>query len=135
VAARAENADFGRILLNQQRRRIERRDRMTQTALATLLPCYGLLALRRVFGPLFLLMVASAAAVAHFGTGTPLWYEPRLNFPDQTGSGLGLLVIAVFVYVASLFAYFRRLSRERSGGPAPIRSRLAQITHLTAKAA
>lgn len=135
VAARAENPDFGRILLNQQRRKIERMDRWVQTGLATLVPCYGLVSLRRVFGPLLLLIIGFAALEPRLGLTPPLWYEPHLKFPEHGGAAMIGLIVAGLVFATSLLGYLSRRAAERTADPTPIRSRVAQISQFTAEAA
>jgi tetratricopeptide (TPR) repeat protein len=135
VAARADNPDFGRILLAQQRRKIERQEHWVQTALATLVPCYGLVSLRRVFGPLLLLTIGFAALAPRFGLVPPLWYEPHLKFPEFGSGAMVGLFVAVLVFATSLIGYLSRRARERATDPTPIRSRVAQISQYTAEAA
>lgn len=135
VAARAENPDFGRILLNQQRRKTERMDHWIQTALATLVPCYGLVSLRRVFGPLLLLIIGFGALSPRLGLTPPLWYEPHLKFPESGGAATIGLIVAVLVFATSLLGYLSRRAAERTVNATPIRSRVAQISQFTAEAA
>ncbi|HYM80130.1 MAG TPA: hypothetical protein VEY91_01815, partial [Candidatus Limnocylindria bacterium] len=135
AAARAQNPEFGRILLHQHRRRVERRQRLVRTALATLLPGYGLLALRRVFGPLALLVSAAALVVHALGLGAPFAFEPRLGFMETKPSNVLAVLPWVAIFAFSLMGYFSRLARAPVLDTSPVRSRVAPISRMTAKAA
>src|SRR5437867_3263742 len=111
VEAQAESPDFARALLGQHRLRIERRRRSVRTALATLLPGYGLLSLRRVFRPLALIMTAIWLALPWFGFRVPFVWEPRAT-ASGLGSGVATLVLWGLVYACSFVGYLARARRS-----------------------
>ncbi|HZJ71824.1 MAG TPA: tetratricopeptide repeat protein, partial [Planctomycetota bacterium] len=75
---RAESPDFARLLLQQVRRRRERVHDLVQTAFATLVPGWGLVAFHRVFSPLAILVAVMALLGPLFGAVPPFACEPRL---------------------------------------------------------
>ena len=77
TAARAESPEFGRVLLSQQRRRVERVRMAVQAGFVALVPGLGLAAARRVIGALVLLTVAAWLALS--------WFDAR--GPFALGSG------------------------------------------------
>jgi len=78
IAARAESAEFGRVLLAQQRRRTERTGAILRTVVSTTVPGWGMIATRRTLAALVLL------------GGTSLLVMPLLEVrgPFALGSGL-----------------------------------------------
>ena len=124
LEARAESPDFARVLLLQRQRSVRGRRNLLRTALATLIPGYGLLAFRAVFAPLVLLVWAAAMACAWIGTSAPFSYEPRLmladgEFPVPVQIGLWALL-----YVVSVSRYFASVVRANAQStPLPVSSR------------
>ena len=127
VEARAETPDFGRVLLLQHRRQVRRSQRLLCTALATVIPGYGLLAFRRVV-PAVLLLSASAALVAvATGVAAPFSYETRLAVTAQEVPLAVLLGSWVVIYAFSIFGYFANVARAdvaEAAQAAPVRSRI-----------
>ena len=126
VEARAESPDFARMFLLQHRRAILRRRDLMRTALATLIPGFGLLATGRVVAPVLLLTVTSALIAPRLGFGAPFWYEPHLSF----AAGEIPVPLAAFawsvIYAAALLGYFvqcARLRARESEPDGPVRSR------------
>ena len=127
VEARAETPDFGRVLLLQHRRQVRRSQRRWCTALATVIPGYGLLSFRRVV-PAVLLLSASAALVAvATGFAAPFSYETRLAVTAQEVPLAVLLGTWVVIYAISIFGYFANVVRAdaaEAAQAAPVRSRI-----------
>jgi hypothetical protein len=125
--ARAETPDFGRVLLLQRRRQVRRAERLACTALAVLVPGYGLLAFRRVV-PAVLLLSASAALVAvAAGLATPFSFESRLAVTAQEVPLPVLVGSWVAIYGISIFGYFANVVRAdaaEAAQAAPVRSRV-----------
>jgi len=78
AGARAESTEFGRVLLMQQRRRVEQVRKGVRAGFVALIPGFGLAAARRVIGALVLLALASWLALP--------WLEAQ--GPFALGSGL-----------------------------------------------
>ena len=132
VESRAETPDFGRVLLLQHRRQAHRGQRLLRTALATLIPGYGLLAFRRVL-PAVLLLSASAALVAvGAGFAAPFVFEARIADPVQEVPLAVLVAIWVALYATSILGYLANVVRadaEEAALTAPVRSRIRLSTH------
>jgi tetratricopeptide (TPR) repeat protein len=81
IAARAESGEFGRVLLLQQRRKVERVRAMVRTAGAALVPGLGLLARQRVLASLVLLTATAWLATGWLGVPrrsvSPSRWAPR----------------------------------------------------------
>jgi tetratricopeptide (TPR) repeat protein len=106
VQAQAESPEFARVLLMQRRRGVQKGRHLLRTALASLVPGYGMMALDRAFLPLVLLCGTGALLSGWLGLRTPFFYEPRVL---QTGSDLPVaLCIALWaiIYGVSLLSYF-----------------------------
>jgi tetratricopeptide (TPR) repeat protein len=127
VEARAETPDFARVLLLQRRNQVRRSRRLLRTALAMIIPGYGLLSFRRVV-PAVLLLATSAALVAvAAGCGTPFSYETRLAVPVQEVPLAAQVGIWVAVYAISILGYFGDVVRAdavEASQAAPVRSRI-----------
>jgi tetratricopeptide (TPR) repeat protein len=106
IAARAESGEFGRVLLLQQRRKIEHGRSMIRTAGAALVPGLGLLARQRVFASLVLLSATAWIATGWLGVPAPFGLSQALG-AEQDANGWGIAVFAVLVYAISLLAYLR----------------------------
>jgi tetratricopeptide (TPR) repeat protein len=110
--APAESPEFARVLLLQRRRAVQKQRSLVRTALAALIPGYGMLALNRAFLPLVLLTVTGALTSGWIGLRTPFFYEPRVL---ETGNEIPLAVTLaqwIFVYAVSLLGYM--VARARS---------------------
>ena len=127
VEARAETPDFGRVLLLQHRGTVRRSRRQLRTALALLIPGYGLLAFRRVV-PAILLLTASAVLVTTAaGFGAPYSYETRLAVPVQEVPFALQVGTWVVIYLISILGYLGNVIRAdaaEAAQAAPVRSRI-----------
>lgn len=131
IEARAESQEFGRLLLSQHSRQQRRLGDLARTAMATLVPGYGLLAFRRVVPALLLFSAGAALACMWLGLVGPFPYEPGLHLPAATIPLPVIVVLTVLLYAASLAGYFANVSRARAQASyvaAPTRSRVAQAT-------
>jgi tetratricopeptide (TPR) repeat protein len=131
VEARAETPDFGRVLLLQHRSQVRRSRRRLRTALAILIPGYGLLSFRRVVPAVLLLAVSAALVAVAAGCGAPYSYETRLAVPAQ-GAPFAVQAGAwVAIYAISILAYLGSLGRAdaaEAAQAAPVRSRIRLST-------
>jgi len=113
--------------LFQHRRQLRRSRRRLRTALALLIPGYGLLSFRRAV-PAVLLLVASAALVAvAAGCGAPFSYETRLAVPLQEIPFAVQAGAWVTIYAISILGYFGNVVRAdaaEAAQAAPVRSRI-----------
>lgn len=127
IEARAETPDFGRVLLFQHRRQLRRSRRRLRTALALLIPGYGLLSFRRAV-PAVLLLAASAALLAvATGRGAPFSYETRLAVPVQEIPFAVQAGAWIAIYAISILGYFGSMVRAdavEAALAAPVRSRI-----------
>jgi tetratricopeptide (TPR) repeat protein len=138
VETRAETPDFARVLLQQHRRTIQHSQDMIRTALATLIPGYGLLSLQRAALPFVLLVVTAALTAPWIGLSAPFSFEPRLALSSAEVPLPLLMGIWISVYALSLIGYFSQLARIRSQAASlsgPIRSRSAQASRRVTAAA
>ena len=132
VEAQAESPEFARVLLLQQRRKATRAADLTRTALAAILPGYGLLAFRHTFLPILLLAVSASLARGWLGLSAPYAVEPRLALPGQSVPVAVLVTAWLAVYAISLSGYLTQLARARAQAErlaAPTRSRATQARH------
>jgi tetratricopeptide (TPR) repeat protein len=136
--ALADSPEFARVLLARLRSRRERGLSMVRSALATLLPGYGLLAFQRVF--------RATAMIAAVGLLTAPWFGVTAPFSFHSWPGLGLGTVSpllplaawVLIYSNSLLGYFAHAARaaeQAAAAAAPVRSRPSAATRATAKAA
>jgi tetratricopeptide (TPR) repeat protein len=131
ISAGAETPEFSRVLLLQHRARRRDGARIGRTALAALVPGYGLLAHHRVFGPTLLIACAWLLARLAFGFEPPFSMTPRLSQPGGDVPVALLMVGLLAVYTWSLVGYFVVVARERgreSQLAAATRGRLTQST-------
>jgi hypothetical protein len=127
VEARAETPDFGRVLLLQHRSQLRRSRRRLRTALALLIPGYGLLSFRRVVPAVLLLAVSAALVAVATGYGAPFSYETRLAVPVQEIPFALQAGAWVAIYASSILGYFGSLARADAAEAAlaaPVRSRI-----------
>jgi tetratricopeptide (TPR) repeat protein len=125
--ARAETPDFGRVLLLQHRRRVRRSQRLLRTALATVIPGFGLLAFRRVVAAVLLLSASAALVALGAGFAAPFSYEARLAAPGQEAPLVVLVGLWAALYAVSLQGYVVQILRadaEEAAQAAPVRSRI-----------
>ncbi|HEY3216535.1 MAG TPA: tetratricopeptide repeat protein [Candidatus Eisenbacteria bacterium] len=112
VAARAESLEFSRVLLGQRARKLNRTGRWAQTVIAALIPGFGPLAVRRVFGGVLLLVASSALVSSQLGIHGPFLYESRTGLGSATGGGLLACVGWGVIYGVSLLVYFGQIERD-----------------------
>jgi hypothetical protein len=112
VAARAESLEFSRFLLGQRARKVIRANRWAQTAIVALIPGFGFLAVRRVFGGVVVLAASSALVSSQLGIYGPFLYESRMGLGTAAGGGLLAWVWWGLIYGASLVAYFGHVERD-----------------------
>jgi tetratricopeptide (TPR) repeat protein len=106
ISASAESGEFGRVLLLQQRRKVERMRAMVRTAGAALVPGFGLLARQRVLASLVLLAATAWLATGWLGVPAPFGLSQSLG-AEESAEAWGIAVCAVVVYAISLLAYLR----------------------------
>ncbi len=138
IEARAENPDFARVLLLQHQRQLLRRRDLVRTAVATIIPGFGLLAFRRVITPVLLLALTAMVASRWLGGPLPYAFEPRLALAGPPLPVALTLGIALLVYAVSLFTYVDQVARARARAAslaAPVRSRSVQATRRMPAAA
>ena len=131
VEAQAETQDFSRLLLLQTRNKHTRRAHWIRTALAAVVPGYGLLAHRHVFTSVMLLGTTWVLAQLWFGYAPPFALEPRLTMP---GEEIPIVLIAgVFlgVQLVSLLGYFHKTAKEREREASLAASQRGRITQST----
>lgn len=97
IAARAESPEFGRVLLGQQRRRVERIRGAVRAAFVALIPGVGLAAARRVFTAVTV-MVGIACLVMP-------WLEARAPFALGTGLEVAFDTPGWLIAASWLLAY------------------------------
>jgi tetratricopeptide (TPR) repeat protein len=136
VEARAESGDFGHVLLDQQRRRVEHRRRSVRTALASLVPGFGFATFQDVFSTLGMTMLVSWLGLVALGVNPP--FDSRHDF-GLAGPGVPvpviftLWVVAYGVSILRFVAHQAKIDGQNAGGP--IRSKVAQVTHRREEAA
>ncbi len=113
VEARAESNEFVRVLLLQRRSAVRRTVHLARTALAAVVPGYGLLALQSTVLPLLILVATAAMCGSWLGQRTPFFFEPRLlhgahDMPVALTFGLWLAI-----YSISLLGYLLKDSRHQ----------------------
>ena len=136
VEARAETPDFGRVLLGQQRRKVERARRSTRTAFAALVPGFGLATFHDVFGAAAVSSLVAWLVMVLLGVTPP--FDARHDF-GLAGPGVPAVVLLALwatAYGVSILRYVTRQARlDAQQDEGPIKSRAAQVTHRRAEAA
>jgi hypothetical protein len=136
VVARAETPDFGRVLLGQQKRRVDRTRRSARTAFASLVPGLGFALFHEVVGAVAIAALASWLVMVMLGVTPP--FDARHDF-GLAGPGLPAVVLLAAwagLYGISILRYITRQSRQDAEDEgSPTRSRVAQATHRRAEAA
>ena len=113
IEAQAETLDFSRVLLVRHRTQRNRRAHLVRTAIAALLPGFGLLAYQRVFTAVGLLGAAWLLARAWAGAAPPFAIEPRLTLSGPEVPVVLIVGLYLVIYAISLLAYARLTARER----------------------
>ncbi len=136
--ALAESPDFARVLLGRLRGRRARSQRFVRTALATLLPGYGLLAYQRVFRATLMIVGAVLLTAPWFGVSAPFSYHSWPGLRAGTVSPVLPLAGWMLIYANSLLGYFSHAARaaeQEAALATPVRSRPSTAGSVTAKAA
>jgi tetratricopeptide (TPR) repeat protein len=132
IGAGAETPEFSRVLLLQHRTRRRNGTRLARTALAALVPGYGLLAHHRVFGPTLLISFSWLLARLAFDFSVPFSLTPRLSFPGGEVPAVVLIAGMIVVYAWSLGGYVVVVNLERAREAqldSATRGRITQSTH------
>jgi tetratricopeptide (TPR) repeat protein len=119
VENQAESAEFARVLLMQRRRGVARRWEMSRTALATLIPGFGMLALNRLTLPILLLSATAGLCGPWIGLHAPFSYEPRLLESARDAALWATIGAWLLVYAISLLGYIVASAREQERAEAP----------------
>ncbi len=139
VESRAASPDFARVLLAQRSRKVNGTVHLCRTALATLIPGFGLLCFQRLFTPILLLSGTAALAARLFGMSEPFAFEPRLTVGNSEVPVPLLIGLWLLIYATSILGYFGRVAHEKAqaaSNAAPTRNtRIAQATRRAAEAA
>jgi len=101
----ATTPEFGRLLLFKRRRETRRRQGHVRTAIAIVVPGYGVMAFDRLMLGWTLTLATALSALVLFSGHAPFPYDPRIiaNGPRPlAGFAIGLFAVAYFV---SLFSY------------------------------
>ncbi|MFM7231298.1 MAG: tetratricopeptide repeat protein [bacterium] len=133
IAAGATTVEFSKSLLQRHRNQHRDRRRLGRTALATLVPGYGLVAHHRVFGPAVIL--ATTWFLGRLLAGAPMPYSltPRLSLPGSELPPQFLLVALVVVQLWSLTAYLVVMARDRRREAQLEAASRGRITQSTAR--
>lgn len=116
----AQAFEFSRMLLRRHRDRAQRTGRIARTAVAMIVPGFGLLAMRRVFSPLVILSLAAALLHIASGDGAPFAYVARFATPDRD-LRLALSIPWAALYVWSIAGYLIALATAGTGRRLPVR--------------
>jgi Tfp pilus assembly protein PilF len=119
VELQAESAEFARVLLMQRRRGVARRWELLRTALATLIPGFGLLALDHLFTPLVLMTSTAALCGPLIGLVAPFTYEPRLLEGARDSAMWAGVFASLLVYALSLLGYLVARTRQKENVEPP----------------
>jgi len=103
IAGRAESGEFGRVLLLGRRRQVERRRSIARTLAAGLLPGFGMIARRRVFGAL--LLVAASVDLVSRWLDLQAPYALGIQLGRGVGPSWGLAASAATIYALSVLGY------------------------------
>ena len=136
--SRAESPEFVKVLLGRERGRVERRRRLARTALATLVPGYGLLAFQAVASVVFILTAMATLVAPWLGARAPFAYQPGPGPTDNHAFILGTIMALILLDLASLLGYVTRTARASAQAAttrAPVRSRPTPARPPTARAA
>jgi len=131
ICGGVETQEFSRVLLLQHRARRRNADRYVRTAVAALVPGFGLLAHNRVFGPVAMLSGTWLLGRLMVGAAMPFAVTPRLSIPGADLPVELVMLGLVVVYAWSLAAYALVMTLERAREAqleAATHGRLAQAT-------
>ena len=132
--AQAGTQEFSRVLLMRYRQNHLKRQHLSRTALAALIPGYGLLAHRRVFTAIVLLGSTWLLARLWFAEAPPFAIEPRLTLAGQEVPVAGIVAMFLLVYSISLARYFHLSAREHEREAALAAAGRGRITQSTRRA-
>ena len=113
VSGGGETQEFSRVLLLQHRAKRRDNQRYVRTALAALIPGYGLLAHHRVVGPVTMLTITWLLARIGFSSVLPFAVTPRLTIPGSELPHIFVMLALTAVYAWSLGAYALVMTIER----------------------
>ena len=122
LAARAQTPEFGRVLLLQQKRRVERLGAILSTTLAALIPGLGLVASRRMFYAIGLLMIAALLTTTSLMVRPPFPLGQELF--DSQSAGISAVTAWLLLYALSIGGYLGR-KPEAEVSAKPGKGRLA----------
>lgn len=138
VRGGAETQEFSKVLLLQQQARRRAASRYLRAVFATLVPGFGLVSMRRVFGPVLLLMVTWLLGRCALGHSLPFSVSGNFALPGSEIPGVLLWGGFAFVYAWSLLGYVAVSNQERrreAEARAPVKSRVTQATRREPAAA
>jgi tetratricopeptide (TPR) repeat protein len=131
IRAGAETQEFSKVLLLQHQARRRAASRYVRAAFAALVPGFGLVSMRRVFGPVVLLMVAWLLGRCALGHPLPFSVSGNFALPGSEVPDALLWGGFALVYAWSLLAYIAVSNQERrreAEARAPVKSRVTQAT-------
>ena len=121
LASRVEADEFGRVLLQQQKRKVERLRGVAGTVLAALVPGLGLVGSRRIFYAIGLLMVTAVLATTALMVRAPFPLgEEVLDFQ----SGKGIAIAWLVLYLLSVVGFLGRKPEPE----APVKTGSGRVT-------
>ena len=127
VESGAETPEFGRVLLRQRRHQVHRSQHLLRTALATLIPGYGLLSFQRPLSAVLLLSTSAALLAVGGGAANPFSYETHFAVPGHEIPTAVLVGMWIAVYLISIACYLAQVFRaeaEETALAAPVRGRI-----------
>ncbi len=113
LETRAQNADFAQVLMRRSRRRAEKLRYGIVTALAAIVPGFGLIAFRRALTPLLLIAASLLIAGPWAVVPLPFELEPRVGVPDRMPPLAVRIGLGVVIYTISIAGYFSCVARAR----------------------
>jgi tetratricopeptide (TPR) repeat protein len=124
LETRAQNPDFARVLLRRSQRQAEKLRSVIRTALAAVVPGFGLIAYRRAITPLLLLAAAFMLVGPWAGAPLPFELEPLVGLTDRLPPLAVRIALGAILYAISIAGYFSCAGRARHiaaqlAGPAP----------------
>jgi tetratricopeptide (TPR) repeat protein len=131
IGAGAETQEFSRVLLLQHQSRRRTGWRYVRAGLAALVPGFGLVSMRRVFGPVVLLACAWLLGRFALGEALPFSVSPHFALPGSDVPGALLWSGFGMIYAWSLLGYVVASNRERrreAEARRPVRARVTQAT-------
>jgi Na+(H+)/acetate symporter ActP len=107
------------VLLMQRRRGVARRWELLRTALATIIPGFGLLALDHLFVPLVLMASTAALCGPLIGLAAPFTCEPRLLEGARDSAMWAGVFAGLLVYAVSLLGYLVARTHQKENVEPP----------------